>query len=601
MSTGVTWTFYVDWDNDGSFEAAENEAARMLDLHVRRGREFKLKPEGDGFEYPRVGELNVTLDNYDRRYDPYNSSSPLYTNLLPGRRFKLTAEDNDTSTVYDVIHGLVDDIQPVSGRDQVTITCVDDLAILRDTDLETDLYLANEVDAIVLQILKECDLYHLVYNVAVNGTFASDTGWTKGTGWTIASGKADCAEPHDASNLFQAVLVVGDTYKITYTVSTFSLGTVTVYAGTTAGTPRAAIGTYTEVLTCAGNVNLIFTADADFVGKIDDVICLPLKCSIDAVSETIPYWWASNMSALSAFEKLCDATVGQFFVARDGTFKWYSRYHAYSSTNTITSDEVHRVIQLPQPWETVRNYIRVTAHLRSEESSAEILWTLGDTPYLLAGETREFWAQNWWDGEDVVCDTYVTFVSTVDYTAFATSAGTGTEYTTSMTVTDTQFALTRKITVTNSHATDPFYITLLQSRGKPVTSDENVIIREDTASQVIYKKKKFAIDSDWLQESNVATDFANHIKTQLAAPGDYPRVIFIDQPAIQFGMDLFDFHTLTISALSINGNYHPAYIEHNWSAGNAAETAVYYEPSFNYGDLYWIFPASVGVTTIFGY
>ncbi len=74
-----------------------------------------------------------------------------------------------------------------------------------------------------------------------------------------------------ASQLIQPdILTPGALARIVYTL-TRSAGTMTVKCGTASGTSRNSAATYTETIMCAGNGNLIFEADADFVGTVDVV------------------------------------------------------------------------------------------------------------------------------------------------------------------------------------------------------------------------------------------------------------------------------------------------------------------------------------------
>ena len=112
-----------------------------------------------------------------------------------------------------------------------------------------------------------------------NGTFTGDVSWTKGANWTLPGTTAD-KSAGAANNLTQACLVVGNTYTITYTINAVADGTLTVYAGTTAGTARAAAGTYTETLACAGNTSLGFVPSAAATTcQIDNVLVSPRNVS----------------------------------------------------------------------------------------------------------------------------------------------------------------------------------------------------------------------------------------------------------------------------------------------------------------------------------
>jgi uncharacterized protein (TIGR02145 family) len=109
--------------------------------------------------------------------------------------------------------------------------------------------------------------------VADDRDFTSDTGfWTKGTGWTISGGTANCdGSQAAASDLARAALITSSRWhKVVFTVSGRTSGTITPVLGTALGAAISADGTYTRYI-YADNTNVAFRADADFIGSIDDV------------------------------------------------------------------------------------------------------------------------------------------------------------------------------------------------------------------------------------------------------------------------------------------------------------------------------------------
>lgn len=113
-------------------------------------------------------------------------------------------------------------------------------------------------------------------NLITNGTFGSDTGWIKETGWTISGGTASCdGTQSDTSLLFQdALFSPGPIYQVTFTLSSYSDGELYARCGRNGnGTVREANGTYIERIPCIGNPysRIYFVADADFTGSIDTV------------------------------------------------------------------------------------------------------------------------------------------------------------------------------------------------------------------------------------------------------------------------------------------------------------------------------------------
>jgi hypothetical protein len=153
-------------------------------------------------------------------------------------------------------------------------------------------------------------------NLAVNGVFAADTNWTKGTGWTIAGGVAACSGAQTAvSTLSQAMSLTEESwYKIGYTLAAVTAGKLTVKCGSSGfrrsvSTPRTASGPYVEALLCRGNSTLYFEADADFIGNLDNVTIQTIVAAPglfyvrDASEITVyPYDFAQALAACLAYQ-----------------------------------------------------------------------------------------------------------------------------------------------------------------------------------------------------------------------------------------------------------------------------------------------------------
>lgn len=122
-------------------------------------------------------------------------------------------------------------------------------------------------------------------NIAVNGTFASDTVWVKGTGWTIGAGVATAAGAISTTLLETPTIPIiqGQAYWVTYDV-TVTAGNVTFNVGGTAGTARASTGSYTEMIIAGAGTTLGFTG-AGFTGTVDNVTVTP-AASIPTTSQT---------------------------------------------------------------------------------------------------------------------------------------------------------------------------------------------------------------------------------------------------------------------------------------------------------------------------
>lgn len=106
-----------------------------------------------------------------------------------------------------------------------------------------------------------------------NGSFASDTSWTKGTGWAIANGVATHSGV-TKGDLTQALsILASEKYTVIFTVSTVTAAGAGVCPelGGKSGTTRTTAATFTEHITTNTTGSLKLRGGANFHGDIDDV------------------------------------------------------------------------------------------------------------------------------------------------------------------------------------------------------------------------------------------------------------------------------------------------------------------------------------------
>lgn len=158
VTTNLLWGVIIDWDQDG-YQSGENEANRMVDLKVERGRDYMVKPGGKGFEPLGAGTAVALFDNTDGRYDPYNASSPIYPYVTPGKLVEISVKDGNLGTQYGVMYGVVDDIQPVkvNGQPHARIVVKDGMRWLADQLLPAGYQAGSDYQTIVEWILDAVD------------------------------------------------------------------------------------------------------------------------------------------------------------------------------------------------------------------------------------------------------------------------------------------------------------------------------------------------------------------------------------------------------------------------------------------------------------
>jgi hypothetical protein len=114
----ISWSIKFDWDGDGSF--AYDESARVTTLAIERGRD-------DEFSAFSAGKCTLTLENYDRRFDPWYTLSPIYGLVAPRRGVRVVATYGGTD--YPLFKGKLEDIEPSGhlGNRMVSVTAYDGL------------------------------------------------------------------------------------------------------------------------------------------------------------------------------------------------------------------------------------------------------------------------------------------------------------------------------------------------------------------------------------------------------------------------------------------------------------------------------------------
>lgn len=123
----LIWVINIGWAGDsfdGTNEASIDNIA-LEDVRISRGTKYYIKSNGRGLEPMEVGKAVLKFYDPSRRYDPYNTASPLYPNVNPGRLIQISVLVIETGIRSVLFTGNITDIQPSSHLDTVTITAQD--------------------------------------------------------------------------------------------------------------------------------------------------------------------------------------------------------------------------------------------------------------------------------------------------------------------------------------------------------------------------------------------------------------------------------------------------------------------------------------------
>lgn len=170
-------------------------------------------------------------------------------------------------------------------------------------------YIEQDVELIwrsggVATTLEALDDVNLGADLVLNGDFATDTIWTKGTGWTIPGGSTANHAAGTASDLSQTLTLSPTTYyRVGFDVSGRTAGSVTPVVGGTSGTAIVAddTGILESIRTASGN-DIAFSATSDFDGSLDNITLKEID-DIDSMSVTLDAsQWKGGSPVLAGFD-----------------------------------------------------------------------------------------------------------------------------------------------------------------------------------------------------------------------------------------------------------------------------------------------------------
>jgi hypothetical protein len=166
------------------------------------------------------------------------------------------------------------------------IGSIDNISVKEITDADFDFtrtssatrvnpdYLIEDVSILSSNLVQNGNFSELGSELVTNGNFATDSDWTKGTGWTISGGKAS-SDGSQTSNslLYQSnVITSGSNFKCEVTISNYQSGILrAVLGGGGSEQSYSANGTYTFYGNKGSDNNLYLSANSDFIGSIDNV------------------------------------------------------------------------------------------------------------------------------------------------------------------------------------------------------------------------------------------------------------------------------------------------------------------------------------------
>ena len=122
--------------------------------------------------------------------------------------------------------------------------------------------------------------------LVTNGDFATDSNWSKGTGWNIANGSANANLSFDNLGQSGFTFIIEKNYKVTYEVKNYVNGNIRFQftgGATLNGTTRNSNGIYTQYVKATANHTNFRFRGTNFTGSIDNVSIKEARLELDQI------------------------------------------------------------------------------------------------------------------------------------------------------------------------------------------------------------------------------------------------------------------------------------------------------------------------------
>jgi len=362
---------------------------------------------------------------------------------------------------------------------------------------------------------------------------------------------------------------------------------------------------------------------------------------LDTGIVTFPRFWTERVKTFQALRMIEETETGLLEESADGKIVYRDRHARSTDTRSTASQATYSDtsgaalaysgVKQINPLKFIYNELR--AKIQPHEgawilgSSAlgnqttlgddpEVLWTHPETgsssPSISAGATKTFTAAYPTSGTastSKAVDFWQNLTATTDYLANDAADGSGTNRTSSISVSLTKRAQSMDIALTNGHS-GTVYITKLQAQGNPVTVKDPVeISASDSTSQTAFGKRSYPHPGKFIPDSSEAQNWADFHVAVWKDPVPLLRLTIVANRSTATLTDVFtreisDLVTVTASndtGLGIAEDFFIEQIAHKLDAQLNHRAMFTLSQASGYAGFFIIGESSLGNTTRLAY
>ena len=254
--------------------------------------------------------------------------------------------------------------------------------------------------------------------------------------------------------------------------------------------------------------------------------------SADALFDAVDFAWYRDRNAANALDQLVQSGYYQFYGDGAGTMRLKSRYFAAFATSIDTIDAQAKGMNYAISDEGVINRSVVRAIPRKQSSDVSTLAYLAN-PVVLPASGHVGFFVSFLDPRDFATATAVgsiiTLVASQDYYAAQNSDGTGTNFTSALSLNMAVFGASAVASIFNANSAD-VYLTRFQARGYPILAGTELMVKfDDGSSQNAYGLKESAFEENLLTNYEYMRDLATVIVGDRKEPRDAFQLTMVNE------------------------------------------------------------------------
>ncbi len=539
--TRASYVLEVDWEGDGLFAGAyDNITNDFFSIECRRGRDYASQLTGRA----TAGKLVALLKNIEGKYSSFNSTSPIYSKTLPGRKIRLRTTAPAIATLWT---GFLNKIIPganIAGIPTAELEAVGPIEKIKGKRVNPP-GLTNTLTGIIVDAVLD--------DVAwPGGDRDIDTGQTTLLHW-FAFNKDALDAIRDVEETEMGFFYEAEDAKVVYEDRHHRLK----------GDALVSQATFADDGT--GDCGFRSIEQQDPLREIFNEVFVVVEPHVLVTPAEVLWTFREANPTIGPGQSVAYWTEYPNVEVDSGNGAYVSEW----VTPVVGTDIVQSGAAYTTPLEDVLggNYVSYLGiiylvltggnrRVMDLAASAADVWSANPdwptTTEITGGIWTDalravgtiYWTASEYDANNAwrinANGTFAFALKTTSYAArlcktlpegLFVQSGSGTEaepyILSSLTVSAAKFANAMKISITNNDTVSTATLTLIQARGEPVRRRESIRVNEeDAASKNDYGTRTYRLPGPWLPDTNTARDFTQYVLSRYKDPLPVVRMLF---------------------------------------------------------------------------